>query len=102
MSAENEKLKECIACLTNQNTNLKKDFANIEGVNTYLVKALVSKKKLVISMEDENRRDTLKYEMQEKELKEKRDEVINLKDQLYPLFNRDESLSEVVKERVIR
>lgn len=48
--------------------------------------------------DDEKRRDAFKYEMQEKELKKKRDELINLKEQLHPLFNRYGSLREVVKE----
>lgn len=53
-------------------------------------------------MEDEKIRDALNYEMQEKELKKKRHEVISVKKQLFPLLNRDGNLREDMKERVIK
>lgn len=40
--------------------------------------------------------------MQEKELKNKQDEVISLKEQLYPLLNHNGSLREILKERVVK
>lgn len=66
LSSENEKLKEDIICLTNRNSDLKKDFLEIKGVNTNLAEDLAAKERLALSMEDEKRRDTLRYDMQEK------------------------------------
>lgn len=71
-------------------------------MNTNLNEALAVKERLIQSTEDEKRTDALKYEMQERELKKKQNEVISLKEQLCTLLNRDGSLRDVVKQRVIR
>lgn len=82
LSAENKKLKEDVSCLTNQNADLKHDFAEIKGVNTRLSESLSSQKRLMATMEDSRRIDALKYEAQEKELKKRHDEIISLQDQM--------------------
>lgn len=63
LSSKNEKLKEDIVCLTNRNSDLKKDFSEIKGVNTNLAETFVTKELLVLTMEDEKRRDALRYKM---------------------------------------
>lgn len=43
MSFEHERLKEDMNCLTNRNSDLKKDFAETKGVNTNLAEAFATK-----------------------------------------------------------
>lgn len=102
LSSENERLKEDIACLTNRNADLKKDFPEVKGMNTNLAKALATKERVIQSMEEEKRVDALLCPMQEKELKNKHDEIVSLKEQLYPLLNHDGSLRNVIKQHIIR